>query len=261
MAGSVRLVLLGDPVAHSRSPAIHGAALREAGLEGDYTAVRADVDVLERTIESLREGTITGLNVTMPLKEPAFELADELTAVAELAGSVNSLRSTKGTVEAHTTDAVAFQEMLRDERRFPADLPILVLGSGGAARALLSVSGSRIVYLSARTEGKARSLQAEFEVAGVVPWGKGLECALVVNATPIGMRGELLSEAIMHRASALIDLPYGPEKTPLVKLAKSLDLPYADGVEFLARQARAAFEWWTGEAVHLEPLMAAARNV
>ena len=261
MSETVRLVLLGDPVAHSRSPAIHGAALEEAGLEGDYTPIRADVEVLEQTIERLRNGELTGVNVTMPLKEPAFALADELTAIAEVAGSVNTLRAINGTVEAHTTDASAFQEILGDETRFPADLPILTLGSGGAARALLSVSGARTVYLSARTEEKALALQSEFQAAGVVPWGQELEGAIVVNATPIGMGRERVAEEIIHRAAGLIDLPYGLEETPAVSLASGLDLPYADGVEFLARQARVAFEWWTGETVHLEPLIAAARNV
>ena len=261
MAEPVRLALLGDPVAHSRSPAIHRAALREAGLEGDYTAIRADVDVLEETIERLRVGALTGVNVTMPLKEHAFARADQLTAVAEVAGSVNTLKGADGRVEAHTTDAGAFQEILEDEKRFPPSLPLLLLGSGGAARALLSVSGSREVYLSARSEEKARALQSEFGAAGVVPWGHGFEGAVIVNATPIGMAGERLSEEIMGGAAGLIDLPYGPEESPAVRSASESGLPRADGVEFLARQARAAFEWWTGEAVHLEPLIAAARNV
>ena len=257
----VRLALLGDPVAHSRSPAIQRAALREAGLVGDYTAVRADVDLLERTIERLRDGELTGVNITMPLKEPAFYLADELTPVARSAGSVNSLRSRQRSVEAHTTDAVAFEEILEDRTRIPDDAPVLLLGSGGTARALLAVSGTRDVFISARSEEKATALRSEFRTAGVVPWGTGIGDAVVVNATPIGMAGEPLAEDVMRDAIALIDLPYGSQETPAIRRAEMSGLARVDGVEFLARQARAAFEWWTGEPVHLEPLIEAARNV
>jgi shikimate dehydrogenase len=261
MADPVHLALLGDPVAHSRSPAIQRAALLEAGLDGDYTAIKADVELLEQTVERLRDGGLSGVNITMPLKEPAFRLADELTSVAEIAGSVNSLRSRDRVVQAHTTDAVAFREILEDTSRLPADVPILVLGSGGTARALLAVSGSRDVYVSARSEDKAAALETEFQVAGIVPWGAGLGGALVVNATPLGMAGEPLAEEVLRGAVALIDLPYGEEETPAVRFASRSGLAYVDGVEFLARQARAAFEWWTGEPVHLEPLVEAARNV
>lgn len=261
MADPVRLALLGDPVAHSRSPAIQRAALREAGLEGDYTPVRADFEVLCQTIERLREGELTGVNITMPLKEAAFGLADARTSVAEIAGSVNSMRGRDRIVEAHTTDAVAFQEILEDSARIPPDAPILVLGSGGAARALLSVSRTRDVYISARSEEKAAALGSEFRTAGIVPWGSGMPEAAVVNATPIGMAGEALDEDVIRGAIALIDLPYGVQETPAVRRASKTGLAYVDGVEFLARQARAAFEWWTGKPVHLEPLIEAARNV
>lgn len=257
----VRLALLGDPVGHSRSPAIQRAALREAGLEGEYVALRADIDLLERTIERLRDGELTGVNITMPLKEPAFRLADDLTPVARVAGSVNSLRSRDLKVQAHTTDAIAFEEILGDRRRIQSEVPILLLGSGGTARALLSVSGTRDVYISARSYDKAAALHSEFGAAGVVPWGKGMDEAVVVNATPLGMAGESLARDVMRGAVALIDLPYGPEETPAVGIASRVGLPYVDGVEFLARQARASFEWWTGEPVHLEPLIEAARNV
>lgn len=261
MADPLHLALLGDPVAHSRSPAIQNAALREAGLEGEYVAIRADVTVLEQTIELLRSGELAGVNITMPLKEAAFRLADQLTAVAEVAGSVNSLRSRDELVQAHTTDAVAFSEILEDRSRIEPEAPILLLGSGGTARALLSVSEARDVYISARSEEKAAALHAEFGIAGVVPWGSGLDEAVVVNATPIGMGGEFLAEEVMSGAVALIDLPYGPQETPAVRRASRSGLAHVDGVEFLARQARAAFEWWTGQPVHLGPLIEAARNV
>lgn len=261
MIEPVRLALLGDPVAHSRSPAIQRAALREAGIEGEYTAIRADVEMLQRALDQMRDGILTGINVTMPLKEPAFRFADELTPIARAAGSVNTVRCLSGSVEAHTTDAVAFREVLDDETLFEPDLPVLVLGSGGSARAALAALGERKVYISARSEGKAALLDREFGTAGFVSWGAGLAGALVVNATPLGMNGERLAEEILALAEGLIDLPYGAEETPAVRWASTAGLPVLDGIEFLARQARASFEWWTGETVDLESLIWAARNV
>ncbi len=95
----------------------------------------------------------------------------------------------------------------------------------------------------------------------VIPWGTSLPGALVINATPLGMGGEPLPEPILEGAAGLIDLPYGGETTPAVVEARRRRLPHVDGVEFLARQARAAFRWWTDRDVELEVLVRAARNV
>lgn len=260
MEQPIRLALLGDPVAHSRSPAIHAAALRLTGLRGEYRAIRADESILRQAVEDLRTGALTGLNITMPLKAAGAALADEMTALARVAGSVNTLRSVGGLVKAHSTDAVAFEE-LYDDQRFPSGAPILVLGSGSTARAALAVIGSRQAYVSARSSQGSENLASLHGVEGIIPWGEGLAGSLVVNATPLGMNGEPLPPAVIATAAGLIDLPYGAIPTPSSAGAMANGLPLADGVEFLARQARASFLWWTGEAVDLNDLVEAARNV
>ena len=260
MKEPIRLALLGDPVAHSRSPAIHAAALAQAGLKGEYKAIRADQAILEGAIRDLRNGILTGLNITMPLKAAAAALADVLTAPARESKSVNTLRSAGGVVEAHSTDVVAFEELLGDER-FPGGVPVLVVGSGGSARAALAAMSSRETYVSARSSAKSRDLVAEYGLSGSIPWGEGIVDSLVVNATPLGMRGERLPESIMNSAGSLIDLPYGNHPTPAAEHAETAGLPLADGVEFLVRQARASFFWWTGKVVDFRALVGAARNV
>lgn len=260
MSKPIRLALLGDPVAHSRSPRIQRAALEDAGLVGDYVAIRAGEDELEQALDDLRRGRLHGVNITMPLKGAAAARADVLTPLARRARSVNTLRARQGRIEAHSTDAEAFLEISGD-KGLPDRATLLVIGSGGSARAALAALEGRETYISARDEAKARALEKEFDSAGIVPWGSVVAGALVINATPIGMNGEELHDGLVEMATGLIDLPYGQETTPAVVRARAIGIPHVDGVEFLTRQAAAAFEWWTGVPVNYEDLLAAARNV
>lgn len=255
-----RLALLGDPVAHSRSPAIQAAALRLSGLTGEYKAITADREILSKTIDDLRSGVLNGINVTMPLKSSAFELADKLTPEGRLAGSVNILRLEGGAIEGHSTDVVAFREIFEEDDFKKLD-NVLILGAGGSAAAGVVAAEDRNVYLSARTASKAQALAGAFEVAGVIPWGSGVANALVVNATPLGMSGERLPGGIVELAAALVDLPYADVGTNASAEAIDLGIPTADGFEFLARQASASFRWWTGENVDFGVLAEIARNV
>lgn len=259
MTKPIRLALLGDPVAHSRSPRIHRAALAAAGLEGDYVAIRADEAVLDRYLEDLRSGRLDGINITMPLKAAAARRADELTVLAGRADSVNTLRFRDARIEAHSTDAVAFREILEEEA-FAGDRSVLILGSGGSARAALAAISGRPVYVSARNTDKAEALADRLGATGVVPWGSAVADTIVINATPIGMRGERLDDDLLATAHGLIDLPYGDRKTPAIAALEAAGRPHVDGVEFLARQAGASFEWWTGVNVDYETLVAAARK-
>lgn len=260
MSQVYRLALLGDPVAQSRSPAIHAAALRLSGLTGEYKAITANQQVLERTLADLRSGAMDGINVTMPLKRIAFELADDTTSEGRLAGSVNTLRRGEGgLVLGHSTDAVAFREIFEDDE-FKDLNSVLVLGAGGSAAAALAASGGKIVYVSARTPGTAQTLAETFDSVGVIPWGASVAGALVVNATPLGMSGERLPDRVVDLAGALVDLPYADTATPATTEAIGRGMPAVDGLEFLARQAAASFLWWTGENVDSAKLAEIARN-
>ena len=261
MSQVYRLALLGDPVAKSRSPAIHAAALSLSGLTGEYKAITANQQVLERTLADLQSGVMDGINVTMPLKRIAFELADDTTSEGRLAGSVNTLRRGEGgLVLGHSTDAVAFREIFEDDE-FKDLNSVLVLGAGGSAAAALAASGGRIVYLSARTPGTAQALAERFDSVSVIPWGASVAGALVVNATPLGMSGERLPDRVVDLAGALVDLPYADTATPATTEAIGRGMPAVDGLEFLARQAAASFLWWTGENVDSAKLAEVARKV
>ena len=260
MSQFYRFALLGDPVKHSRSPQIQEGALSLAGLQGDYRPIIADQILLERTLSDLASGFLSGINVTMPLKQAAYELCDLTTPEARVAGSVNTLRSEQGVISGHSTDAVAFKELFGDEDL--RDLSnLLVLGAGGSAAAALSVAGEKKVYVSARSEERAHRLTDDLDVGNVIPWGTAVAGALVVNATPLGMSDEALPDGILEVAGGLLDLPYGVGATPAVALASAIGIPVIDGFEFLARQAAASFQWWTGMTVDFANLAEIARNV
>lgn len=235
------------------------AALAEAGLEGDYATITADAARLAEVVADLRRGKYQGLNVTMPLKMAAVRLSDRLTPAASASGSVNALRHRNGTVEAHSTDVVAFEEILTS-RWFGETQKVLVLGAGGSARAALAALRHHDVLVSARSPEKARDVVSVHPSAEVIPWLEPVEGAVLVNATPIGMKGEILDPRYLDSALGLIDLPYGDEETPAVRAMASSGRPAVDGIDFLARQAAASFEWWTGVCVDSATLARAARN-
>lgn len=253
-----RFAVLGRPIAESRSPAIHAEALRLANLEGTYEAVDADSDVLANWMNRVRSGEADGLNVTMPLKLRAFELADALTSEAEASGSVNTVRLRDERLEGHSTDVVAVRQALTAER-FRALESVLVLGGGGSARAALEGGRDRNRYIQTRDPGQARALSAAFECQPLA-WGTAVAGALVINATPIGMHGECLESQLLEACGGLIDLPYGLDRTQSLVAVEAMNRPVLDGFEFLAMQARASFQWWTGRDVSLAPLIAAARK-
>ena len=260
MHNAIRLAVLGDPIGHSRSPAIHNAALAHIGIRGRYEAIRAGATELSQAVAELRSGSLQGLNVTMPLKEEAARLADVLTAEASKSGSVNTLRRHDGLVEGHSTDVIASRLAFSDHR-FDASAPILILGAGGAAAAALVGAAGRVVFLSARRDDRALALADRVGAeAGLIRFGTGVARALVVNATPLGMGGEQLPGDVLGTASGIVDLAYGDETTPAVSAARDSGLPVMDGIEFLVLQAAASFEWWTGLVAPIEVMLEAARK-
>lgn len=217
-----------------------------AGLEGEYLRVRADDQVLEQAVADLRSGAWDGLNITMPLKGAAARLADSLSPQARLSGSVNTLVRSGGDIHGESTDCTAFNELFTGP--FSSMESILVLGSGGAAAAALAARPAQSnVYVAARSVSKAEAL-VERLGGDVCSWGAAVAGALVINTTPLGMAGEPLPESVLEVAAGLIDLPYGEETTPAIRVASDRGIRYTDGREFLLRQAIASFTLWTGVA-------------
>ncbi len=255
---AMRFALLGDPVEHSRSPAIHEAALRALGLVGTYVARRTGGGGVVAACDEIREGRLNGANVTMPLKRAALAAVDAASAPARRAGAVNTLFLRSGEVFGENTDIGGISDVW-ERRGLPDDAPIFILGSGGAAAAaMIACEGSEIV-VSSRRRGAATNLASDLGVTvSEVPWGIVVLGAVVVNATPVGMAGDSLPEGVMDAAVGLFDMAYGPDTTPAVVEAGGR--PVADGIDMLVAQAARSFEIWTGRPAPLAVMEDAARD-
>jgi shikimate dehydrogenase len=258
VASSLRLAVVGDPISHSRSPAIHNAALAHLGIDGSYRAIRVEGSGMEELITDLRSGELDGVNVTMPLKGAAAALVDEVSPEARRAGSVNTIvRHPNGRLTGHSTDISALRRLWPGE----PGAPTLVLGAGGAAAAACLAARGGTLYVAARRPGAVPGLADRLQMEPVaVPWETAVVEAVVVNATPLGMNGEPLPPRVVELSSALIDLAYGDKTTPAVERAREEGLPTVDGVEFLVAQAADAFRLWTGREAPVDVMSEAARN-
>ncbi len=243
--------VLGWPVAHSRSPRLHGHWIARHGLDAAYLPLPVRPERFGAAVRALVDLGFAGANVTIPHKEAAFALCDSRTARAERAGAVNTLVFRDGRVEGDCTDGWGFVQSLGglDVARGPA----VVLGAGGAARAvvaaLLDEGCPRVVVVNrsrARAEALAGALGGAVEVAEAPSLGG---CALLVNATSLGMRGQpplALDVATLPAEAVVADIVYAPLETPLLAAARARGLRGVDGLGMLLHQARGGFEAWFG---------------
>ena len=251
----MKLVVLGDPVAHSLSPVIQNAALRAAGVPGEYRTRRVDEAGVRQAIEELRSGDLDGANVTMPHKRIAAELCDMLDPQAERAAAVNTLVRVGDDVVGYNTDIAGVRDVWKTAG-LPDFGPVMVLGAGGAAAAALLALESRELFVSARDIGKARALVDDLGVsADLIPWENPVIGASIVNATPLGMKGEELPGPVIKVCVALFDMTYRDSLTPALEEAKRREIPRADGEEMLLAQGIESFRLWTG----IDPNRAAMR--
>lgn len=244
----LKFVVLGDPVGHSLSPVLHTAALQAAGIEGTYTARLVDSTGFAAALEEIRSGVLDGANVTMPHKRLAAESVDVLSSDAQRAGSVNTVLLRDGVLVGETTDVGGIRDAWGE---LPMG-PVLVLGAGGAAAAALLAMEDRPLWVAARRREAAEGLLERIGIgARLIDWGNGVAGSVVVNATPIGMSGERLPDAVLDEAAGVFDMPYGAQETGTIRRARELGIPAVDGSEMLLHQAARSFEIWTGVTASL----------
>lgn len=255
----MKFAVVGDPVEHSRSPAIHNAAFEVLDIDAEFGILPIPADSFDEVVETLRSGTLDGVSVTMPHKHSAYEAADELTEAASITHAANTLIAKDGRLFGYNTDVDGVRYAL-DVVGQPDETPILLLGYGGAAAAALVAVSGRFVSVSGRDMGKAETFVSNLDIdATVIPWGKSVAMATVINATPLGMAGESLPGGVVERAGALIDMAYGVQRTPATMQAAALGLRTADGLTMLVGQAAAAFTLFTGRDAPIGVMDQAAR--
>jgi shikimate dehydrogenase len=260
-----RLGVLGHPVAHSRSPAMHEAAFAALGMEDwSYQRLPVPPELLAETVRGLPAVGFAGANVTIPHKEAALALADEASDEARAIGAANTLTfGPGGRIRADNTDAPGIIAALPWAVR---GRTALVLGAGGSARAAvwaLIDAGAAEVRVWNRTRERAAALARE--LGGQVVTAAD-PADLLVNCTSVGLTdegpaikiGPLDADAVT-RYSCVMDLVYGSTDTALAATARSLGVPVIDGLEVLVRQGALSFERWTGRAAPLDAMRSALR--
>ncbi|MDX1440918.1 MAG: shikimate dehydrogenase [Nitrosopumilaceae archaeon] len=255
---SKTFAVIGDPIDHSLSPNIHSAAFRELNLDCSYIAYRIPKGELQEGVEGLKKIKITGFNVTIPHKVEMMKYLDKLDESCSLIGAVNTVTNENGILKGYNTDMDGFLDPFKKKNLQIKDKKILLLGAGGAARAIVAAfakENAKHVDIANRTLEKANNLAQFTKKIGLD--AKGVEISLVkslenyeiiVNATSIGLKKEPspLSFDSIKPGTIVYDVVYMPMNTDFLKMAKEKEAIIIYGYEMLLGQATRAFEIWHG---------------
>jgi shikimate dehydrogenase len=260
--------IIGDPIDHSLSPAIHNAAFNTLGLNCSYIAFRVQEGQLKNSLESLRAINIGGFNVTMPHKVKVLDYVDRHDNTVKLVGAANTVNNENGKFCAYNTDVIGFIKPLRKRKIDFNGFEIFILGAGGAARAVVvALSGERgIANINIFNRNPDRSVKLSNMVKKL-----GLEatiisnddiqniaskCNLIINTTPLGMNNEksLIRSNSIRKDAIVYDVVYTPIITNLLENAKTVGAEIVYGYEMLLEQATASFKIWLQMDPPLEPM-------
>ena len=247
----------GWPIKHSRSPRIHNYWLRKYAIDGVYVPFAINPDGAHDAFRTIPSLGLAGMNVTVPYKETAYRAMDEVDRWAQRLKAVNTIVVRDGALFGANTDAYGFLESLREAHPgWRADAgPVVILGSGGAARAIvagLQEEGAPEIRITNRTPERSAALRDEFGApVQTLDWdrrGDGLDgAALLVNTTSLGMEGQPpldLDMAALPADAVVYDIVYVPLETPLLAAARARGNPAVDGLGMLLHQARPGFRDW-----------------
>lgn len=258
--------VIGWPITHSKSPALHGHWLKKYGISGTYEAIGFPQDKFEAGIRKLAKQGFRGVNITIPHKETMLTMADSITDRAALIGAANTVHfHVDGTIGVDNTDGYGFIQNLRQHAPEwnPTTGPALVLGAGGAARAIvwaLLNEGAPSVRLANRTRIRAEMLAQHFGArVEVIDWNSASDAmdgaAIIVNTTSLGMEGQpelrIKFDAAPKDALAT-DIVYSPLITPFLEKATSHGLVTVDGLGMLLHQAAPGFDAWFGQTPEVD---------
>lgn len=252
--------IIGDPIQHSLSPGMQNAAFAAAGLNCTYIAFRVPANELKESVESLRSINVSGFNVTVPHKVEVMKHLDELDASAKKAAAVNTVNNIEGIFRGYNTDVDGFIEPLRKRQVDFQGMRVLVLGAGGAARAVVAAlaqeGGIALLIIANRDAQRAGELARIGSGLGLkcktLPLDRAqevsAECDMIVNATTVGLSNEHspIDHEHIKKGGIVYDIVYRPIVTDLIENAKYAQATVVYGYEMLIEQGAKAFEIWTG---------------
>ncbi len=272
VSGKTRLCgIRGDPIEHTMSPVMHNAAFRQMGLDYLYVPFKVKQGELAKAMEGVRALNIRGLNVTIPHKVAVIQFLDELDSLAEKIGAVNTIVNDDGVLTGYNTDGAGFLQALLERRIEPKGKNIVILGAGGAARAIsffLADRGAHLVILNRLLElDWAKELASRIsqifnkEVKALELNKENLTDALrkadiLVNATSVGMTPNIdetpVTSDLLKPDLIVVDIIYNPIKTRLLREAEAAGAKTINGIDMLVWQGALAFEMWTGMEAPVE---------
>lgn len=272
ITGQTRIVgIFGDPIAHTRSPAMQNAAFRARQLPYIYVPFHVRPSDLAKAVHAIRAYNLVGVNVTVPHKERIVRYLDMLSAEADLCGAVNTVVNRDGQLCGDNTDGRGFLVSLQERGFSPHGKEAIVIGAGGSTRALLVSlirAGSARITIANRTLAKAQALVRTYRALGktqveAVPL-KALQdptllkkAGLIINCTSVGLHGETFPEAAFDatpRTCLFYDLLYRPDLTSFLRQARAARRSIVDGRRMLLHQGALAFSLWTNQPAPLEAM-------
>lgn len=253
----MKAAVIGHPISHSKSPIIHNYWLNKHGIEGSYETIDIAPDDLETGIRQIIEENYNGFNVTVPHKQAIIKLCDEIDQTAQQIGAVNTVTIKDGKLIGSNTDAYGFIQNLKTECPNFNDKTALVLGAGGASRAILHGligEGIEAIKLTNRTRENAEELsKIASKKIEVIDWNQKEQVLenvdLVINSTSLGMEGKPPLEinlSTLPKTAIVNDIVYAPLITDLLKHAETNGNKIVTGIGMLLHQARPTFQSWTG---------------
>ena len=276
ITGHTRLAcLLGDPVEHSISPAMHNEAFEQLGIDCRYLAFRVGTDTLPEVVDALKKMNVLGFNLTMPDKNKVCELCDELTPAVSIGGAANTVVNRDGKLIAYTTDGVGFMEACKASGFDIIGRKMTLLGAGGAAKAILiqaALDGVSEISVFSRRNSKWEETEAliarlnqetsckvthfDYEDPEILK-SEIHSSAILVNGTSVGMApnvdGCMIPDlSYFYKDLMVYDVIYNPKETRLMKMAKGAGCQVANGLYMLLYQGAAAFEIWTGQKMPVD---------
>ena len=265
--------VIGDPIDHSLSPTIHNAAYRELGLECTYIAYKIPKDQLDVEIDSLKKIKISGFNVTIPHKINMLEFLDEMDENCRIIGATNTVIKEDGYLKGYNTDMDGFLEPIKNRNITIKDSNVLLLGSGGAARAIIAGMAkekAKEVTIINRTKEHATELK-EFSInIGLDAEVKSITemndlhtgYNFIINSSSLGLKNEsnIVPSEIINEDTIVYDIVYKPVNTELIKESKKKNAQIIYGYEMLLGQAVKSFEIWTGKKAPVSVMNNAVRS-
>lgn len=279
ITGKTKVIgIIGWPVSHSLSPVMHNAAFKHLGLDFCYVPFAIKAEHLNLAMEAVPALNIAGLNVTVPYKESVLKYVSELSEEAIMIGAVNTIKMENNRLTGYNTDGTGFTASLREAGNPVGEHVLLILGSGGSAKAVAfqsAAEGAKEIIIANRTVNRAVALRNRikeyFPLINVTVTGTGFnelkgvmdKVDTVVNATSVGLDRRDTSPVpmeLLHNGLFICDLIYNPAETALLKYAKELGCRFINGLGMLVYQGAASFRIWTGVEPPVEVMRRAVED-